>query len=110
MFQQYNVFDEISLCLDRKPCRLKDIAQSDKMELGQVTKLNKELSQQISSIGGEREKLQQRLQDALEQVDDLKEQVQSCVRWFPLKLLAEGCYKIFKVVSTKTFVFIGSSM
>lgn len=45
------------------------------MELAQVTKSNKELSQQISTIGGDRDKLQQRLQEAVEQVDDLKEQV-----------------------------------
>ena len=55
--------------------RLKDIAQNDKSELSNVTKLNKELSQQVSSIGGERDKLKERLQETTEQVDDLKEQV-----------------------------------
>uniref|UniRef100_A0A7M6DIX7 Dynactin subunit 1 n=1 Tax=Clytia hemisphaerica TaxID=252671 RepID=A0A7M6DIX7_9CNID len=55
--------------------KLKDIAQNDKAELASVTKQNKELSQQVSTIGGERDKLQERLQEAIEQVDDLKEQV-----------------------------------
>ena len=55
--------------------RLKDIAQNDKAELVSVTKHNKELSQQVSTIGAERDKLQERLQESIEQVDDLKEQV-----------------------------------
>ena len=57
--------------------RLKDIAQNDKFELSNVTKLNKELSQQVSSIGSERDKLKERLQEATQQVDDLKEQVEN---------------------------------
>ena len=55
--------------------RLKDIAQNDKSELSAVTKSNKELGQQVSTIAAERDKLQGRLHEAIEQVDDLKEQV-----------------------------------
>ena len=40
-----------------------------------MTKLNKELSQQVSTIGSERDKLKERLRETTEQVDDLKEQV-----------------------------------
>jgi len=62
----------IQFCFSR---RLKDIAQNDKSELSAVTKSNKELGQQVSTIGGERDKLQERLHEAIEQVNDLKEQV-----------------------------------
>lgn len=45
------------------------------MELAQTQKVNKELNQKLSTTGGERDKLQERLQVAESQVDELKEQV-----------------------------------
>ena len=45
------------------------------MELAQVTKSNKEMSQQVSTLANDREKLQERLKEAEQQVDELKEQV-----------------------------------
>ena len=55
--------------------RLKEIAQNDKQELAQVQKVNKELNQKLSTLGGDRDKLQERLQEAEGQIDELKEQV-----------------------------------
>ena len=57
--------------------RLKEIAQNDKQELAQVQKVNKELNQKLSTLGGDRDKLQERLQEAEGQIDELKEQVSS---------------------------------
>ena len=37
--------------------------------------MNKELNQKLSTLGGDRDKLQERLQEAEGQIDELKEQV-----------------------------------
>ena len=39
--------------------------------------MNKELNQKLSTLGGDRDKLQERLQEAEGQIDELKEQVSS---------------------------------
>lgn len=65
-----------------------------------MTKQNKELSQQVSTIGGERDKLQERLQEAIEQVDDLKEQVRYTMSFEPLPIPSEKRLRVLKFVAT----------
>ena len=54
---------------------MKDIAQNDKLELAQTQRVNKVSNQQLSDVATERNKIQERLQIAESQIDELKEQV-----------------------------------
>jgi len=72
---QVKQFEHQNIRLKEALLKLKDIAQNDKQELAQTQKVNKEISQKVSMLGGERDKLQERIQHAECQIDELKEQV-----------------------------------